>query len=447
MAAQTLGIRWAARAPARILMTLLLLAGLAALMTTWNLSQAQGASFTAGETAVVDTPRLNCRTGPGLDYEVDHVMNGGETVTVLDGPVSADGYHWYRLEIDDGTEGWAIGEGLTTAGAFSGDERGDGTSIPAGTHVYVNTDTLNLRSDAGLSTGVITQLSTGAQLTVSSGPVIVDGYDWYAVETEAGEYGWVAGIYLGYASNGAGEDDGWSGGFDIGDIAVIDAPSLNCRTGPGFAYTVDHVMAGGEQVIVLEGPIPADGYHWFQLAMEDGDIAWAIGEGLAPTGDSDGSGDGDGTWFPKGAEVIVNTDRLNLRVGAGLTQGVIMTLPYGTPLIVSNGPMAADGYNWYEVETLDGDLGWVAGAFLAYGGDGQDGSWVPYFAIGSTATIDAPRLNCRTGPGLDYAVDHVMNGGEVVTVLDGPIAADGYHWYQLEMADGDIAWAIGEGLI
>ena len=84
----------------------------------------------------------------------------------------------------------------------------------------------------------------------------------------------------------------------------------------------------------------------------------------------------------------------------------------------------------------------------ASGTDGGDGSgWVPSFAIGSTATVDAPRLNCRVGPGLSYAVDHVMLGGEQVVVLDGPVAADGYHWYQLEMENGDIAWAIGEGLI
>ena len=60
--------------------------------------------------------------------------------------------------------------------------------------------------------------------------------------------------------------------------------------------------------------------------------------------------------------------------------------------------------------------------------------------------IDTPRSSCRTGPGLNYPVDRVLYGGDTVTVLGGPLAA-GYHWHKLEMANGDIAWAIGEGLI
>jgi len=312
-----------------------------------------------------------------------------------------------------------------------------------GDTVVVDTDLLNFREEPSLDAFILGIFTQGDTMTVTGAPVRADGYTWYPVDAfiKGTMSGWVAGQYLALAS-----ESGWSGGFGIGDTAVVDTPRLNCRTGPGLDYPVDHVMNAGEPVVVVGGPVAADGYHWFRLAMNDGDIAWAIGEGLAPGGDPETPGDG--SSFPKGAEVIVNTDLLNLRTGAGLSKSVIMTLPYGTWLIVSNGPMAADGYNWFEVETHDGDLGWVAGAFLAYATDGgDDGGWVPYFTIGSTAVIDAPRLNCRTGPGLGYPVDHVMIGGEEVTVLDGPVAADGYHWYKLEMANGDIAWAIGEGLI
>jgi uncharacterized protein YgiM (DUF1202 family) len=315
-----------------------------------------------------------------------------------------------------------------------------------GDTVVVDTDLLNFREAPSLDASILGIFNQGDAMTIIGSPVTTDGYTWYPVDAfiKGTMSGWVAGEFL--VLGGESGDDGWYGGFELGDVAMIDTPRLNCRTGPGLDYPVDHVMNGGEQVLVMAGPVPADGYHWFRLMMTDGDIAWAIGEGLAPVGDA--SDPGDGSTFPKGAEVIVNTDLLNLRASAGLSKAVIMTLPYGTNLIVSNGPMAADGYNWFEVETRDGDLGWVAGAFLAYPADsGNNGDWIPYFAVGSSAVVDTPRLNCRTGPGLSYPVDHVMNGGEEVIVLYGPIAADGYHWYQLEMENGDIAWAIGEGLI
>jgi uncharacterized protein YgiM (DUF1202 family) len=311
-----------------------------------------------------------------------------------------------------------------------------------GDTVVVDTDLLNFREEPSLDAYTLGIFNQGDTMTVTGAPVRADGYTWYPVDAfiKGTMSGWVAGEFLALAS-----ESGWSGGFDVGDVAMVDTARLNCRTGPGLDYPVDHVMNAGEQLLVIGGPVAADGYHWFRLAMDNGDIAWAIGEGLAPSG---GTGEpGDGSAFPKGSEVIVNTDLLNLRAGAGLSTSVIATLPYGTWLIISNGPMAADGYNWFEVETSEGDLGWVAGAFLAYSTDGGDEDWVPYFAVGETAVVDTARLNCRTGPGLSYPVDHVMIGGEEVTVLDGPIAANGYHWYQLEMADGDIAWAIGEGLI
>jgi uncharacterized protein YgiM (DUF1202 family) len=337
---------------------------------------------------------------------------------------------------------------LLLTGLSLGVIAGSGTPARAaafnpGDTVAVDTDLLNFREEPSLSSFTLGIFNQGDTMTVIGAPVRADGYTWYPVDAwiKGPMSGWVAGEYLVFAN----EQSDWSRGFGVGDVVLVDTPRLNCRTGPGLNYAVDRIMESGEVMTVINGPVAAAGYHWFRLAMDSGDIAWAIGEGLAPTGGA--TDPGDDSAFPKGAEVIVNTDLLNLRSGAGLSKSVIMTLPYGTWLIVSNGPMAADGYNWFEVEIRNGDLGWVAGAFLAYSTDGGDDGWIPYFAVGDTAVIDTPRLNCRTGPGLSYPVDHVMNGGEEVTVLDGPIAANGYHWYQLEMANGDIAWAIGEGLI
>jgi uncharacterized protein YgiM (DUF1202 family) len=156
-----------------------------------------------------------------------------------------------------------------------------------------------------------------------------------------------------------------------------------------------------------------------------------IGEALVPWREPVG-------YFGKGDDVAVATDRLNLRVGAGLDKTVVDVLSDGTPLIVSNGPMTADGHDWYEVERRDGRLGWVAGSFLAVApGLG--------FAVGDAVRVANGRQNLRTAPGLDAEVRRVMENDEVLLIREGPVGANGYNWYRVWNYGGE-GWAAGEFL-
>lgn len=51
---------------------------------------------------------LNLRAEPSLDAEILARLRTGQSVTVLDGPVDADHYYWFRLETADGQQGWAV---------------------------------------------------------------------------------------------------------------------------------------------------------------------------------------------------------------------------------------------------------------------------------------------------------------------------------------------------
>jgi len=67
---------------------------------------------------------------------------------------------------------------------------------------------------------------------------------------------------------------------------------------------------------------------------------------------------------------VVTTDALNYRTAPGLGAGIITVLPAGTAGGVLDGPVAADGYTWYQLGLPgygpDGATpGWVAGEFLA----------------------------------------------------------------------------------
>lgn len=298
----------------------------------------------------------------------------------------------------------------------------------AGDTVVVNTDYLNLRDGPSLKAYHLAILIGGDELTVTGGSEVADGYTWYPVvaSVKGPMPGWVAGEYLELVSG-----DG-TGGFQVGDAAVVDTAKLNCRTGPGLNYPVDHVMSGGADVVVLDGPVTADGYHWYQLKMENDDTAWAIGEALAPVSDVPNA------EFGKGDQVVVDTDYLNLRTGAGLSYTVIAVLKSGTALTVANHPIAAGGYVWYGVTTRDGRTGWVAGTYLAPApGLG--------FAVGDAVRVANGPQNLRAGSGTEAAVIRVMANGTLLQVRGGPVEANGYTWYHVWNYSGE-GWAAGEFL-
>lgn len=57
---------------------------------------------------------LNRRSAPGLNSTVHDSLNIGTQVTLLEGPLTADGYTWWRIRASDGREGWVAGEELVT---------------------------------------------------------------------------------------------------------------------------------------------------------------------------------------------------------------------------------------------------------------------------------------------------------------------------------------------
>ena len=76
-----------------------------------------------------------------------------------------------------------------------------------------------------------------------------------------------------------------------------------------------------------------------------------------------------GGGFAIGA-VVVTTAALNYRVGPGLGAEILAVLPPGTRGGILDGPVAVDGYGWYQLGIPgygpDGATpGWVAGEYLA----------------------------------------------------------------------------------
>ncbi len=224
-----------------------------------------GGNLYIGATAVVNSGPLNLRAGAGTGYAIVEVLYEGAYVEVLDGPYSANGYKWWEVYVDaSGSVGYVAGVYLTvvSSGPFS-----------IGDTVYVTSDTLNVRSGPGTGYSIIDTISYGTNGLIIDGPIYANGYTWYEIEYVGGTYvGWVAGEYLGYVSGG--------GGIYIGATVYVATDSLNVRSGPGTGYTIESTLSYGTEGYVIDGPVYANGYTWWQIEYLGGYVGWAAGEYL-----------------------------------------------------------------------------------------------------------------------------------------------------------------------
>lgn len=71
-----------------------------------------------GEIAVGGTARVantggsgvNLRAGSGTTFDVVQVLPDDTPLEITEGPIDADGYTWWKVRLEDGTEGWLVQE-------------------------------------------------------------------------------------------------------------------------------------------------------------------------------------------------------------------------------------------------------------------------------------------------------------------------------------------------
>ena len=227
---------------------------------------------TVGDAAVVAVEALSYRDGPSLGAGVLTLLPQGTGGMITDGPIVADGYTWWEFTLD-GAEagavpGWVAGEFLALA-------EGTATGYAVGDEVVAGGDDLHLRAAPGTASPIVAALSMGMQLTIASAPVTADGYSWYQIDipAQAGA-GWVAGEFLVPSTV--------ADGFDLGATVVVAADGLNMRDAPTINGSVVQQLAVGTEGIVTGGPLVADGYTWYQIAIDGPDNAgWVAGEFLS----------------------------------------------------------------------------------------------------------------------------------------------------------------------
>jgi uncharacterized protein YgiM (DUF1202 family) len=294
-----------------------------------------------------------------------------------------------------------------------------GSPISIGDNAWVDDGPLNLRASAGPTGEIIDALPTGTQLTILDGPVDIRYLTWFEVELSTGETGWVAGDFLSFGAS-----------FGVGDeIEVVDGP-LNLRDDSGSSATILTQLQDGDTAVVLSGPVNSGAYSWYEVEVDASTTGWVADQFVALAGS---------VSFAGGDVIEVTDGPVNLRAGAGLSEGVMLTIADGSTVWVGMGPVDADGLHWYKVWFAFESQAWVAGDFFSV----RDVS-AP-FSIGDFVNPTIYDLNLRSAPGIDAEIIDTLNPySSIVEVTGGPVAADGYTWYEVsdpEIGDG---WVAGE---
>ncbi len=153
--------------------------------------------------------------------------------------------------------------------------------------------------------------------------------------------------------------------------------------------------------------------------------------------------------LPVGGDgLIVAHKDLNVRSKATTHAALVGQLPPQAVVTIKDGPRQADGFTWWLVDDGHGLLGWIAE------GDAQDKWLISRPSITPTAApgqIAIGRQIVVTTHGASWLAMHEQPSrfakivrryppGSVLTVEDGPVAREGYHWWLLRAKDGSKGW-------
>lgn len=147
------------------------------------------------------------------------------------------------------------------------------------------------------------------------------------------------------------------------------------------------------------------------------------------------------SWGDAAEVAFTDGEGVNVRSYASPWADLLTTLPEGTAVTISDGPVTGDdGWSWYsvEAETWSGWVsGWVRADFLAGGGsswvtdvpDALDDSDSAATGVPVLVSTGGPNLNLRSAPSIDIAVDASIPDGVYVEVLDTAVwDAQGNRW-------------------
>lgn len=323
-----------------------------------------------GAMAYVPSGVVNVRSGAGPTASVLGQLGHGQQVLVIG--QSADGA-WLQIKWAYGT-GWIAANLVSATGVAAVVNDGGVPVTSEDPYGVVLTAFLNVRSGPGVNYASIGQLTGGTSINIIGRS---SDSQWYQIETVWGD-GWVFAPYVLTRNEYGGSPviTPESDAAVTGPIGIVNAGTLNLRSGPGAQYTSLGTLVGGTETQIIGR---TNDWSWFLLITPIG-TGWAsdlyiIARGdisgvpyVAPGGvvpEGDGQGGGEAPLPAESAtEAVVSTGALHIRSGPNSAFSSIGTVYAGTRLPILG--QSADRGWWYVLS--DFGTGWVTKLYtLTYG--------------------------------------------------------------------------------
>ena len=170
----------------------------AAPTATFTPTPIPGTALAVGQPARVAAPDgLNMRDQPTSGGQLLLLLPGNQRVTVLEGPVEAEGFRWWRVDDGQGNVGWvADSDGETEwLTPRMGEPQPVDRAPRVGDRVQVTMSSgqLSVRVTPGTDAELVVSVNPGDQFTVMGGPQDANGYTWYQLRSDDGAVeGWAA---------------------------------------------------------------------------------------------------------------------------------------------------------------------------------------------------------------------------------------------------------------
>lgn len=243
--------------------------------------------------AYVNVPLVNMRVAPDANSQLISTLAQGTTMRLI----ARDGQGlWVQAVLPGGTSGWinaaylaifiniyTLPIGIPTDTYYPPTPIPTliPTPLPTLLSAIVSTGAQNVRSGPGANFSIVGRLVRNDQVSLSGRNADAT---WVQVTTASGLTGWMSRRYLAPAGGTVlglpvVSSTGISEGFvqpvpTGGSAAIVNAATLNVRTGPGTQYRTFTRVSQGEGVNLAGRNIRGD---WLLIQMVDGRTGWVSG--------------------------------------------------------------------------------------------------------------------------------------------------------------------------